>query len=51
MCNILDVDPRPYFIGEVLLSNIGGAAALIGKETAFWCYCFVIKASNLSAFV
>lgn len=31
MCNILDVDPRPYLIGEVLLSNIGGTATLIGK--------------------
>jgi hypothetical protein len=30
MCNILDVDPRPYLIGEVLLSNIGGTATLIG---------------------
>lgn len=32
MCNILDVDPRPYLIGEVLLSNIGGTATLIGKS-------------------
>ena len=31
MCNILDVDPRPYLIGEVLLSNIGGTATLIGE--------------------
>lgn len=31
MCNILEVDPRPYLIGEVLLSNIGGTATLIGK--------------------
>ena len=31
MCNILQVDPRPYLIGEVLLSNIGGTATLIGK--------------------
>ena len=31
MCNIIDVDPRPYLIGEVLLSNIGGTATLIGK--------------------
>jgi hypothetical protein len=30
MCNILGVDPRPYLIGEVLLSNIGGTATLIG---------------------
>jgi Na+/H+ antiporter NhaD/arsenite permease-like protein len=30
MCNILDVDPRPYLIGEVILSNIGGTATLIG---------------------
>ena len=30
MCNILEVDPRPYLIGEVLLSNIGGTATLIG---------------------
>lgn len=32
MCNILEVDPRPYLIGEVLLSNIGGTATLIGKK-------------------
>jgi Na+/H+ antiporter NhaD/arsenite permease-like protein len=31
MCNILDVDPRPYLIVEVLMSNIGGTATLIGK--------------------
>ena len=31
MCNILGVDPRPYLIGEVLLSNVGGTATLIGK--------------------
>ena len=30
MCNILNVDPRPYLIGEVILSNIGGTATLIG---------------------
>jgi Na+/H+ antiporter NhaD/arsenite permease-like protein len=30
MCNIIAVDPRPYLIGEVLLSNIGGTATLIG---------------------
>ena len=30
MCNILEVDPRPYLIGEVLLSNVGGTATLIG---------------------
>jgi Na+/H+ antiporter NhaD/arsenite permease-like protein len=30
MCNILGVDPRPYLIGEVLLSNVGGTATLIG---------------------
>lgn len=30
MCNILQVDPRPYLISEVILSNIGGAATLIG---------------------
>jgi hypothetical protein len=34
MCNILGVDPRPYLIGEVLLSNVGGTATLIGK-----CFC------------
>ena len=32
MCSILDVDPRPYLIGEVILSNIGGTATLIGKK-------------------
>ena len=31
MCNILNVDPRPYLISEVILSNIGGTATLIGK--------------------
>ncbi|KAL7567342.1 hypothetical protein ACA910_010242 [Epithemia clementina (nom. ined.)] len=30
MCNILNVDPRPYLIAEVLLSNIGGTATMIG---------------------
>jgi Na+/H+ antiporter NhaD/arsenite permease-like protein len=30
MCKILDVDPRPYLIGEVILSNVGGTATLIG---------------------
>lgn len=30
MCNILKVDPRPYLISEVILSNIGGTATLIG---------------------
>lgn len=30
MCYILDVDPRPYLISEVILSNIGGTATLIG---------------------
>ena len=34
MCSILDVDPRPYLIGEVILSNIGGTATLIGKYCA-----------------
>lgn len=31
MCSILEVDPRPYLIGEVILSNIGGTATLIGE--------------------
>lgn len=30
MCNILKVDPRPYLITEVILSNVGGTATLIG---------------------
>jgi len=30
MCNILQVDPRPYLISEAILSNIGGAATQIG---------------------
>jgi Na+/H+ antiporter NhaD/arsenite permease-like protein len=30
MCSILNVDPRPYLIGEVILSNVGGTATLIG---------------------
>lgn len=31
MCHILgDIDPRPYLIAEVMLSNIGGTATLIG---------------------
>ena len=37
MCNILNVDPRPYLIGEVLLSNVGGTATLIGKVGQFLC--------------
>lgn len=32
MCNILNIDPRPYLIGEVILSNIGGTATLIGER-------------------
>jgi Na+/H+ antiporter NhaD/arsenite permease-like protein len=31
MCGILSVDPRPYLIAEILLSNVGGTATLIGK--------------------
>jgi hypothetical protein len=38
MCTILGVDPRPYLIGEVLLSNIGGTATLIG-EVFYWNGC------------
>jgi hypothetical protein len=34
MCNILDVDPRPFLIAEVILSNIGGTATLIGEFSA-----------------
>lgn len=30
MCKILNVDPRPYLIGEVILSNVGGTATMIG---------------------
>jgi Na+/H+ antiporter NhaD/arsenite permease-like protein len=30
MCGILGVDPRPYLISEVILSNIGGTATQIG---------------------
>ena len=31
MCHILgNIDPRPYLIAEVLLSNVGGTATLIG---------------------
>jgi Na+/H+ antiporter NhaD/arsenite permease-like protein len=31
MCGILGVDPRPYLISEVILSNIGGTATQIGE--------------------
>ncbi len=31
MCGILGVDPRPYLISLVILSNVGGTATLIGK--------------------
>jgi hypothetical protein len=34
MCSILDVDPRPYLIAEVLMSNIGGTATMIGTYIA-----------------
>lgn len=37
MCHILGVDPRPYLIGEVLLSNVGGTATLIGVRS-FICF-------------
>jgi len=30
ICTMLCIDPRPYLIGEVILSNIGGTATLIG---------------------
>jgi hypothetical protein len=30
MCTILEVDPRPFLISEVILSNVGGTATLIG---------------------
>jgi Na+/H+ antiporter NhaD/arsenite permease-like protein len=30
VCNRLQIDPRPYLIAEILASNIGGAATLIG---------------------
>ena len=36
MCNILGVDPRPYLIGEVLLSNVGGTATLIGESYKYF---------------
>jgi hypothetical protein len=39
MCTILGVDPRPYLIGEVILSNIGGTATLIG-ESSDWNGCY-----------
>jgi hypothetical protein len=32
MCGILGVDPRPYLISEVILSNVGGTATLIGTK-------------------
>ena len=32
MCGILEIDPRPYLISEVILSNIGGTATLIGES-------------------
>jgi hypothetical protein len=38
MCSILGVDPRPYLIGEVLLSNVGGTATLIGMLRSFCCF-------------
>ncbi len=46
MCNILDVDPRPYLIGEVLLSNIGGTATLIGKEKETCDYVFEVQSKR-----
>jgi len=33
MCGILGVDPRPYLITEVIMSNIGGTATQIGEFT------------------
>jgi di/tricarboxylate transporter len=36
MCSILGVDPRPYLIAEVLMSNIGGTATMIGTNAS--CY-------------
>lgn len=30
LCRLLDLDPVPYFLGEILASNIGGTSTLIG---------------------
>ncbi|MEC4294059.1 ArsB/NhaD family transporter [Adlercreutzia shanghongiae] len=30
LCRLLDLDPVPYFLGEIMASNIGGTSTLIG---------------------
>lgn len=30
LCRLVDVDPRPYLIGECIFSNLGGTATMIG---------------------
>ncbi len=32
VCNLLDVNPIPFFMTEILASNIGGTATLIGDQ-------------------
>lgn len=51
MCGILGVDPRPYLIGEVLLSNVGGTATLIGVANLSSLFCsidFLSRSSQVS---
>ncbi len=43
MCGILGVDPRPYLISLVILSNVGGTATLIGKLLQRHWYAFQIN--------
>lgn len=33
LCKVLDIPPRVILLGEVLASNIGGAATVIGEYT------------------
>jgi Na+/H+ antiporter NhaD/arsenite permease-like protein len=50
MCGILGVDPRPYLISEVILSNIGGTATLIGKRKKLGTHCTITLLLSLTHF-
>ena len=34
VCRLLDLDPLPFFLAEIMASNIGGTATLIGDPPA-----------------
>lgn len=46
VCDMLEIDPVPYFITEIMASNIGGTATLIGDPPNI----MIGSAANLSFF-